>query len=458
MSMTRVAVTFAGLCLALAGCPKERMGGSGAGGQATPTASTKSVIDPVPRSARPYQDIHQSAKEAWKLVETAYFVIKQKYADAQRLAESDDLAERLRGTDLRTTVSEEIEKNIFGVNNEVEALFQDAIENEPDNPLNIATYAYYLKARKRWIEDGGYTNTESEALEQISKAIELWPDEASFYLLKIHIMTAPHLCHDWLRAGALEEIAIARRIPEIRELFDKAEQYAPDNHYVNYYNALTITKFTPAEEFAEVREEVMREVRTGNRKPLGYFSFPPPLRPFEAVWRPVRLDGTETQAVYVDHWILFGHYDLEAMHRLLTQALPDLQWPQDKQEISELMYMLYQLGRTKPFDRSYFAMQLRALEPYLQRADPGSQEALDLAAALRFLNDQYQSVGLTLYRRGEITDSTKIGVEGIYELEVGATHQQTLLDAIQGPQAAYLKRAGEILNLDFPLPEDPEDW
>ena len=33
-----------------------------------------------------------------------------------------------------------------------------------------------------------------------------------------------------------------------------------------------------------------------------------------------------------------------------------------------------------------------------------------------------------------------------------------LKSKLQGPQAAYLKRAGEILGLEFMLPEDPQDW
>ena len=43
----------------------------------------------------------------------------------------------------------------------------------------------------------------------------------------------------------------------------KAEQYDPQNHYINYYKALLITQYTPPDKFAEVRDEVLREIRAG---------------------------------------------------------------------------------------------------------------------------------------------------------------------------------------------------
>ena len=107
-------------------------------------------------------------------------MIKQKYVDANKLMASSDPKEKEKGSKLKSTLTPEIERNIFGVNDKIDQLFKDAIAAQPDNPLNIATYAYYLKARKRFHKDGSTNDTEQEAMELMDQAIALWPDESSF--------------------------------------------------------------------------------------------------------------------------------------------------------------------------------------------------------------------------------------------------------------------------------------
>ena len=77
----------------------------------------------------------------------------------------------------------------------------------------------------------------------------------------------------------------------------------------------------------------------------------------------------------------------------------------------------------------------------------------------RFLNEQYLDVSNKLYRDKLITDETRFGVLAIEDMENSTlAGKKYMYKYMQGPQAAYLKRAGEILGLDFPLPEDPEKW
>ena len=464
-------LAFATVALLLTGCPQQTETTDvdvavsdtpvvkTADGNETGLRFSNDPVYPIPLADRPYQDVHESVHQAWFLIETGYFVIKDKYLEAGRMLSSKDEATKQKGSLMRQEITQEIEHNIFQVNDRIEALFQEAIDAEPDNPLNYASYSIYLKPRRRPVEDDKFIDTEAEALEMMDRAIELWPDEASFYMLKVNILADSHKCHDWLRSQMAQQIAINKRLEMIEDLLDKAEQYYPDNHYINYRKALLMVRYTPPEEIPGIMDKLIGELRKGNAKPSGYFNYPPPLEPFPHDVQKVRLTGSETEAKYVDQWMLYGHYDTQAISLLVDVLVQNLNWPEDKEDIGELMYFLYQIGRTKPYDRSMFSLQLKVLNPMLERqADSGSEEAKKLAEALRFLTSQYQEVANSLYTRKLIVDSWKLDVRGINDVEVGGSHMKNVREIIQGPQAAYLQRAGEILGIDFPLPENPRLW
>lgn len=460
-SQRNLLLAAAAIALAmLAGCPQN--GGSDDAAikvkPATTDASAGETQYPIPLSERPYNDIHQSAKDAWFLVETAYYVVKDKYVQAAQMLKSEDAAERKRGSDLRAAVSQEIEDSIFLVNPSVEQLFIDAMQAEPENPLNIASYAYYLKPRKREVSEETFVDTEPDALAMMDEAIKLWPDEASFYLLKVHIMTQAHKCHDWLRSQMAQDIVITQRLPEIRELLTKAKKYYPDNAYINYYHAMLAARYNGEGGYHSVHDEVMREIRDGNRKAESFFFYPPPLPPFPSQIRNVELVGTEKEAKYVDQWNFFGHYDPSAISMIINGSTAELNWPEDKEDVAALMLFLYKIGKTLPFDRTMISLQLRILNPLLEEQEPGSEEALKLAEAIRYLNEQYRDIGQKLYQKGYIEDPTMIDVRGINSIETTGTHLMALREAVQGPQASFLLKAGEILDLEFPLPADPKLW
>jgi len=468
MSTTRVVwilCTCALAVLLLAACRTSSTKQSA--GSASQTASPPSTAPapapsgkeyPIARSDRPYTDVHANVKQAWFLVETGYIVIRHQYMESGELMKSKNEAEKKKGGEMRAAVNDDVQKKIFGVNDKIEQLFKDAIKEQPDNPLNYAAYAYYLMPRKRFKSATSTVNTEAEAMTLMDQALKLWPDESCFYLLKVHIMTAPRQCNEWLRAGALEEVAISKRMPELRDLLAKAATYDPQNHFINYYTASIITKFTDPAKFSEVRDDVLREIRAGNQKPRGYFFFPPPLRPLYGEATNAILLENATEARYVDQWLLFGHYDVRVMDQIIMQLLPTMSWPKDKQDAGELMYMLYQIGRTKPYDRSLFSLQLKIVDYFMQKAEPGSKDSLKLAEASRFLNEQYRTVANQLYAVKVITDPTKTDLIGIQEQEMGRSRQNNLERMIQAPEAAYLKHAGESLGIKFPLPADPQEW
>ncbi|MCB1217393.1 hypothetical protein KDL44_08360 [bacterium] len=408
---------------------------------------------------RPYTDIHEDARQAWFLVEVSYLVIKDKYDRAQQLKESADAAERAEGQQLYNEVVGEVQTVIFGTNATVEQLFQSAIAAEPDNPLNYASYAVYLKPRKRYSSDTQYVDTEQEAIENIDKAIELWPDEPRFYYMKIYTLSEPHQAHEWIRSQGMEVDAIRTRLKEISDIYDELEKRDPENSFVNYSRALFLARIYSPEFGDEPIREMIRELRKGNAKPEGWFYYPPPLAPRVHDASHPMVYAEQEGPVYVDLWLHWGNLDPFAVNQLVRLVDGTSTWPQDKKDIGEVMYMLYALGRLEPFDRTFFNLQLKCLHRQQEAQNPASEEASQLAAATRFLNDQYLDISNQLYKDKLIRDETRFGVLAIEDLETSSlSGQKYMAKYMQGPQAAYLKRAGEILGLDFPLPEDPTKW
>lgn len=408
---------------------------------------------------RPYTDIHEDAQQAWFLVETSYLVVKDKYDRAQKLKESSDPAEKAEGQKLYEEVVNEVQTVIFGTNATVEQLFKSAIEAQPDNPLNYATYAVYLKPRKRYSDATQYVDTETEAIDMLDKAIEIWPDEPRFYYMKIYTLTEPHQAHEWIRSQGMEMDAIRTRLGEVSDIYDELEKRDPENNFVNYSRALFLAKIYVPEFGDEPIREIIRELRKGNAKPQGRFYYPPPVPPYAHDAMYPRVYAAQEGAVYVDHWLHWGNLDPFAVNQLVRLVDGTSTWPQDKEDIGEVMYMLYALGRIEPFDRTFFNLQLKCLHKQQEAQNPASEEASQLAAATRFLNEQYLDVSNKLYRDKLITDETRFGVLAIEDMENSTlAGKKYMYKYMQGPQAAYLHRAGEILGLDFPLPEDPEKW
>ena len=56
--------------------------------------------------------------------------------------------------------------------------------------------------------------------------------------MKIDIISSAQICHEWIRSRPYETELIAQRMDIIRELLDKAEEYDPENGYINYLRAL----------------------------------------------------------------------------------------------------------------------------------------------------------------------------------------------------------------------------
>ncbi len=452
------------IVLIVAGCPGSKPAATSkpAGTDSNATHATATAVTPeypIALSTRPYKDVHDSIKQAWFLVETSYFVVGSQWREAENLLNSGAPAKIKQGQDLKTQLTSDIDRKIFNTNDKVEGLFKQAIEAQPDNPLNKASYSFYLRARKR-IEanSDNYKNTEKEAIDLMDQAIALWPDEWSFYMMKASILNEPLFCDQWFRATAMEELVLEQRIPMIRECCVNAAKYYPDNAYINYYLALVMDKYTDPAKFSETRDEIMRELRAGNAKPEGAYWFFPPLKPMMDYGLKPSLTAGLKEAQYTDQWRQCGHVDTSTAGQMVIQLTETMQWPKDKEDLSTVMEFIYKVGRTKPWDRSLFSLQSQVLLPIVDKLKPGSDDALKFREVMSFLEAQYHDAAEFLYRRNFITDRTKMDALGIAEAETRNSREATIVQECQGRQGAFLKRTGEILGLEFHLPEDPDKW
>ena len=437
--MTRLTFLLIMLLLVASGCNQDK---SSSGSQNAVLPSSKAKY-PIEWPKRKYTQPAEEVVAAWRLIEISYFVINEKYLHATPAT--------------KVAVGNEIKSSIFNVNAEVEQLFKDAIKKQPDNPINHAAYALYLKPRRR-VNGKTFVPTWNEALKEIDKAIELLPDESSYYVTKIFIITAPHQAHEWLLEGALEDVTIGGRLPEVAKLFNLAEKYDPNNSYLNYWHAQLIFRYTPHDDLPKVWDQIKREIHAGNRKSDNYFTFPAPLAPRQRDPMLPMLTAEQTEPTYIDQWTQFGGYSGPTMELMAQELLRACHWPEDKDTIADVMYMYYNLGRTEPYDRSYFSMQQVALDKIRHDVDVKSEEGHKLAEVGRFLDSQYQTQANSLYTLNVIEDPALVGVSGINRVEETGSRRLNIREFLQGPQAAYLQKFEDVMGVDFPLPEDKEKW
>jgi hypothetical protein len=176
------------------------------------------------------------------------------------------------------------------------------------------------------------------------------------------------------------------------------------------------------------------------------------------------------EAQYTDQWQQCGHIDPNLVAPMVIQlaegtqsdekSAPEggLEWPKDRDDLATVMEFLYKVCRVQPLDRSLFSLQSQVLLPVVGGLKPGSDDALKFAEVMRFLNAQYQAAAQFLFQQRLVSDRTKLDVTGIALAETKNSREPAVVQECQGREAAFLKRTGEILGLDFHLPPDPKQW
>lgn len=432
------------LALLLFGCKNGGGGKTGGQGPGKSGGQQASSQYPVDWDKRPYTKCHDSVQKAWFLTENAYFVVREKWVHSKG--------------DVRKSVEGEIDHNLFGVNDEVKRLFEDGIKAEPENALNYASYAVWLKPRKYVSNEGTYNNAFPDAVKQIDKAIELWPDESRFYLIKAWIVYAPNYVGDWLRSTPDSDLQVNAAMSDLEGLFASAEKYDPDNANINYLHALTVYRYSDPTKFDDYKDTLLREIRAGNRKSRNYFFFPPPVKPANLEAQVALLQPTQVEAVYYDIWNQFGFFSPTSVRQMIDRLGQSLKWPDDKQDFAEVMYFAYSIGRALPYDRSYFHMQQRLLDQAMTSCADNPAERRKLAEVARYLGEQYHDAATDFYGKKLLKDSAHLDVSGIESVEQGGARQNNLKEELQPREAAYLKKVAEELKVEMPLPSDPAKW
>jgi len=256
----------------------------------------------------------------------------------------------------------------------------------------------------------------------------------------------------------MEDVTIGKELPEVNKLFGQAEKYDPNNAFLNYWNAQLLFRYTPHDDLSKVWSQIKREIHAGNQKSDNYFIFGAPLAPRQRDGFVPLLTAEQKDPIYVDQWLQFGSYSGQTMELMVQELLKTLTWPKDKYTYVDVMFMLYNLGRTEPYDRSYFSIQQMVLDKIRHDVDPKTDEGRKLASVGRYLDDQFHTQGNAIYNQGLIKDPAQIGLTGINWLEETGSRKTNLRDYLQGPQAAYLQKFGETMGVTFPLPEDKEKW
>jgi hypothetical protein len=220
-----------------------------------------------------------------------------------------------------------------------------------------------------------------------------------------------------------------------------------------------VARLTPTKDFDKVKPEILEQIRKGNSKPVGHFAFPPPADAYPEMAHYVELRSEFQSSQNYDAWMNYGYYDQPGLLTLYDNLVPELHWPQDKQTVADLMFMFYNLGRTKPFDTSFFSWQQRILASL--QADPGaSQQAkTELGNALLVLNDYFTATCQELAAVPLMFDPTKFDVVGLSEFETTTSRQERQREIVQAREASYLSAVAPKLGLPpFPLDPDPSHW
>jgi hypothetical protein len=448
---------LASALMSLAGCTDQQAGSSGAPKSGKPAATSSKSEYPISRSKRNYRKVHENVEQAWFLVETSYFVVSDQLEKADRLIESVNNADVIKGVNLKSEYTKRVQNELFGINASVKQLFEDAIKAEPDNPLNMVAYAVYLKPRRTRPDDPAGEQFD-EALAMMDDAIKLWPDEASFYYLKAYMMVSMHMVHNYSRSTFAEDFVVSQMWAEVRDLLAKAEKYDPANAQINYYRAQIVMRTAPPHGSEEAVQEALREIKAGNAKRYAYQYFPPPLDPFYEVASMPTIDVNSDRAVYYDQWHQFGRTDSFDIEKMLYVLGNYLELGKNKQDVAAVMFMLYKLGRVRPYGNAYFHMQQLFLENMQGSSRTTNEDKLLLGRLMFTLSEYYNSACSRLTNELLPIDPKEYGAVGLGKIELGMTRNQRIRQLVQPFHAAYLKEVGKILDVEMPLSSDSNTW
>lgn len=158
--------------------------------------------------------------------------------------------------------------------------FDQALKEDPQNPFNHMSYAFYLFPRDR-----------ERAEEEFERALEI-EERPEFYAVWAILLANPPMAGGQYFVSNLSAEATARQLKRSAEYMQRAMELDPKNGYFKWAYAYALIDYGEKVEGAEKpsREEILRLVKEGNQAPHLYFPLPPPLpyplESWQRVWAP----------------------------------------------------------------------------------------------------------------------------------------------------------------------------
>jgi hypothetical protein len=370
----------------------------------------------------------EGIREAWARQTLLHRVFIQKYDSTDKAG--------------REELRDELDKVYFTANPLIRQSFEDAIEQDPNEPANYVSYGYYLLPKRDEYEN---------SLEYIQKGITMEEDNPAWHFLMAYAYIAPLRCGDFYRFGSIDQLRWKRYEDKYELVMRRAARMWPENWYIPYF--IAIHQFRVDKDLAKCWEALMQ----GNGRGEGYFVFVPPLPLTIGKWAAVP-DRDE----FFDLQWHFGLYPYTATQRMTEEMLEDEEFASDPERLWQIIIFLYQASETRPVDRIFHyhtGRVLAALRDYYEQ-----KEDLDKVEKLSEALDFYDSISATLRQEFELSGLPLSGSgpsdePELLTIERSCRRQENIIEPMLKLHARLLKQVREAL--DYAAEDHPIvtfDW
>lgn len=328
------------------------------------------------------------------------------------------------------TLRGELDAVYFIKNPNISRHFEQAIEDNPNEPANYVSYGYYLLPRRDEFEN---------SLKYIEKGITRDEENGAWHFLLANAYITPFRSGDFTRFGTADPLRWVRYKDKYEIEIARAGRLLPENWFVPYYDA--VFRYHRDKDLPKAWELVAE----GNQRREGYFIFVPPLPLQISSWNTV----PDRNRFFDLQWN-FGFYRYQLIERLAGALIESEEFHADPERMFGVMQFLYNAGATRPFDRLYHFQLGQALdaviEHFRQAEDAETLSKLEEAKKL------YDSITETFVRS---FDHANLPVTGAFSpddpkllmLERSARRQDYIIEPILKHELRLLKQVREALGL-----------
>ena len=362
-------------------------------------------------------------REAWAQQTLLHRVFIRKYDSTDKAGQKE--------------LRDELDKVYFTANPVTWKSFEDAIEENPNEPANYVSYGYYLLPKRDEYEN---------SLNYIQKGITMEEDNPAWQFLMAYAYVAPLRCGDFYRFGSIDQLRWKRYEDKYELVMRRAARMWPENWFVPYFMA--IHQFRVDKDLEKCWEDIVQ----GNSRAEGYFVFVPPLPLTINKWGAV----TDRDEFFDLQWH-FGLYSYTAMQHMVEAMLNDEAFVGNPERLWQIVVFLFQASETRPLDRIYHYHIGQALETlkdcYEQMGDAEKTQKLEQALELydgisATLRNEFDLSGLPLSGSGP-SDGPEL-----LTIERSCRRQENIIEPLLKLHTRLLKQVREILDFstnDYPI-------